>query len=250
MKRYIPNALTLLNLSAGIIAVILAVQGNLVLASYFVFAGIFFDFFDGMAARLLHVEGELGLQLDSLADVVTSGVVPGIVLYQLFQLSLGENFIPGATILGAHPNDSFETLQWLPFFGILVSLGSAYRLAKFNIDQQQTTSFIGLPTPANALLILSLPLMLYYQPGLFDSIILNQWFLIALTIFSTYILNAKIPLFALKFKTWRFKDNTIRYVFLILALLLLILLQYAAIPLIIILYILLSVWSNFAKAAV
>src|SRR5690606_27577972 len=207
-------ALTLLNLSAGIIAVILAVQGNLVLASYFVFAGIFFDFFDGMAARLLHVEGELGLQLDSLADVVTSGVVPGIVMYQLFQLSLGENFVPGGTILGSNPNEGFATMKLLPFFGILVSLGSAYRLAKFNIDEEQTTSFIGLPTPANALLILSLPLMLYFQPGSFDAVILNKWFLIGLTLFSTYILNARIPLFALKFKTWGFKENAIRYLFL------------------------------------
>src|SRR5690606_1112515 len=118
----------------------------------------------------------------------------------------------------------------------------------FNIDQEQTTSFIGLPTPANALLILSLPLMLYYQSGAFDAIILNKWFLLGLTIFSTYILNARIPLFALKFKTWGFKENAIRYVFLILALILLVLLQYAGIPLIIILYILLSVWSNYAKA--
>lgn len=247
MKRYIPNALTLLNLSAGIIAVILAVQGHLVLAAYFVFAGVFFDFFDGMAARMLHVQGELGLQLDSLADVVTSGVVPGVVLYQLFQLSLGENFIPGTTILGAHPSEGLATFKLLPFFGLLVSLGSAYRLAKFNIDEQQTTSFIGLPTPANALLILSLPLMLYFQPGSFDAVILNKWFLIGLTIFSTYILNARIPLFALKFKTWGFKENAIRYIFLMVALLLLILLQYAGIPLVIFLYILLSMGSNFKK---
>src|SRR5690606_7511054 len=247
MKRYIPNALTLLNLSAGMIAVILAVQGHLVLAAHFVFAGVFFDFFDGMAARMLHVQGELGLQLDSLADVVTSGVVPGVVLYQLFQLSLGENFISGTTILGAHPSEGLATFKLLPFFGLLVSLGSAYRLAKFNIDEQQTTSFIGLPTPANALLILSLPLMLYFQPGSFDAVILNKWFLIGLTIFSTYILNARIPLFALKFKTWGFKENAIRYVFLMVALLLLILLQYAGIPLVIFLYILLSMGSNFKK---
>src|SRR5690606_8240692 len=245
MKRYIPNALTLLNLSAGIIAVILAVQGNLVLAAYFVFAGIFFDFFDGMAARLLHVQGELGLQLDSLADVVTSGVVPGIVLYQLFQLSLGENFIEGSTILGSHPSEGLSGIKLLPFVGIMVSLGSAYRLAKFNIDDQQISSFVGLPTPANALLILSLPLMLYYQPGIFDAVILNKWFLIVLTLFSTYILNARIPLFALKFKSWGFQENALRYVFLICSLLLLILLQYAGIPLIILLYILLSMWSNY-----
>jgi len=247
MKRFIPNALTLLNLSSGIIAVIFAVQGNLVLAAYFVFAGVFFDFFDGMAARLLNVQGELGLQLDSLADVVTAGVVPGIVLYQLFQLSMGQNYIEGADILGLHPLDSFSGINLLPFLGILVSLGSAYRLAKFNIDDQQTSSFVGLPTPANALLILSLPLMLYYQPGAFDALILNKWFLIALTLFSTYILNARIPLFALKFKTWGFQENALRYVFLICSLLLLILLQYAGIPLIIILYILLSIWSNYSR---
>lgn len=245
MKRYIPNALTLLNLTAGIFAVIMAVQGHLVLAAYFVFAGIFFDFFDGLAARLLDVKSELGLQLDSLADVVTSGVVPGVVLYQLFQLSLGENFIAGTAILGAHPSEGLYGLEFLPFLGLLVSLGSAYRLAKFNIDEEQTTSFIGLPTPANALLILSLPLMLYYQPGAFDTIILNKWFLIILTLFSTYILNARIPLFALKFDSWNFKENAIRYVFLVMSLLLLVFLQYAGIPVIILLYIIMSVWSNY-----
>ncbi|WP_417444932.1 CDP-alcohol phosphatidyltransferase family protein [Joostella sp.] len=248
MKKFIPNGLTLLNLLCGTIAVILAVQGNLIFAAYFVFAGIFFDFFDGLAARLLDAQSELGLQLDSLADMVTSGVVPGIVMFQLFNMSEG-NYTWGnhETVTSVM---QIEGLNFSPIalFGILITLGSAYRLAKFNIDEEQTTSFIGLPTPANALFILSLPLILEFQNSSFlDAIILNKWFLVIVTILSTYMLNARVPLFALKFKTWGFKENSIRYVFLILSAILLVALQFAAIPLIIVFYVLLSLGYSFQE---
>lgn len=247
LSKHIPNTITLLNLLSGTIAVIFAVQGNLVMAAIFVAVGIFFDFFDGLAARLLDVKSELGLQLDSLADMVTSGVVPGIMMFQLFRMALPDD--------NMQPNDwtaGEELLEWnLPLFalvGLLVTLASGYRLAKFNIDDRQTDSFIGLPTPANALLILSLPLILIFQPQPFlVDIILNEWFLVALTLFSCFMLNAEIPLFALKFSSWGFKENMVRYLFLIFCVILLIFLQFAAIPVIILSYVIVSMITNRTK---
>ena len=202
IKKHIPNFITLLNLFCGCLAVIFAVKNQLEIAAFFVFLGIFFDFFDGFAARMLKVQSELGLQLDSLADMVTSGVVPGIVMYQLFNKSLA---IHEKVNDGLSWSDSWHWFQnevhLLPMFGLLIALASAYRLAKFNIDENQTSSFIGLPTPANTLLIISFPLILMYQGSpTIDAIILNKWFLIGVTLLSCYLLNAKIPLFALKFK--------------------------------------------------
>ncbi|AVR43805.1 phosphatidylserine synthase [Christiangramia fulva] len=247
IKRHIPNFITLLNLLSGSIAVIFAVKGNLILAAVFVAAGIFFDFFDGLSARLLDVKSEIGLQLDSLADVVTSGVVPGIVMFQLLNKAL-----PGGGP-GADWGTSLFHVSFNPWalFGLLIILASAYRLAKFNVDDRQTDSFIGLPTPANALLILSLPLILTYQPGpVVSDIILNHWFLLALTFVSCILLNAELPLFALKFSDWGIKENKLRYFFLISCLILIIFLKFIAIPLIILWYVILSVFSPKAKEEV
>ncbi|MFI1772201.1 CDP-alcohol phosphatidyltransferase family protein [Thalassobellus citreus] len=242
MKQYIPNALTLLNLFCGCIAVLFAVNNNFVTASLFVFLGIFFDFFDGFAARKLNVQSELGVQLDSLADMVTSGLVPGIVMYKLLELSdrtWSDFHLINESSL------SFNEITLFPLIGLTITLASAYRLAKFNIDVEQQSYFKGLPTPANTLLIISLPLIIEYQDSdVINAIISNKWFLIGLTIFSCWILNSSIKLFALKFKDYSFKGNSIRYIFLILCIVLLIVLQFAAIPLIIILYILMSVLDN------
>ena len=236
MKRFIPNALTLLNLLCGSIAVIFVINDNFVTASLFVFLGIFFDFFDGFAARKLNVQSELGIQLDSLADMVTSGLVPGLVMYKLLNLS--------DTSWGEINSDSilnFNEISLIPILGLAITLASAYRLAKFNIDEDQQAYFKGLPTPANTLLIISLPLILEFQNNdAINAIILNKWFLIALTVLSCYLLNSSIKLFALKFKDWSFKNNAIRYIFILLCIVLLIVLQFAAIPLIILVYIILS----------
>ncbi len=211
------------------------------MAALFVGLGIFFDFFDGLAARALNVKSELGLQLDSLADMVTSGVVPGIVMFQLLIKALpGDSAAPKDWSVGE------DLLVWdfhyAALFGLLITLGSGYRLAKFNIDERQSDSFIGLPTPANALLILSLPLILIFQPQPdVIAVILNEWFLIGLTIFSCIMLNAEVPLFALKFSTWSFKENKLRYLFLLFCLIVLYFFQFIAIPVIIISYILLSI---------
>lgn len=246
MKRHIPNLITLLNVFCGCIATVFAVLNQLELAAIFVFLGIFFDFFDGLAARALNVKSELGLQLDSLADVITSGLVPGIVMFQLLGMSMTGGWNAG-DMFGYHQSEYGLSILFnpLPLLGFLITLASAYRLAKFNIDENQTSSFIGLPTPANALLILSLPLILLYQNNdVLNGIILNQWFLIGVTLLSTYLLNAKIPLFALKFENWGFKDNALRYIFIIISLVLLVTLQFLAVPIIIVFYTLSSVVAN------
>nr|WP_314287292.1 CDP-alcohol phosphatidyltransferase family protein [uncultured Capnocytophaga sp.] len=229
MKKQLPNFITLCNLFCGTVAIIFAVRGMLDCAALFVAIGIFFDFFDGFFARLLHVKSEMGLQLDSLADMVTSGVVPGIAMFQLLSSSTYVLETEG----------TFSML--LPYMGLFISLGSAYRLANFNIDTRQSTGFIGLPTPANTMFILSLPLILQYQSTEIVVFFLrNTWMLLGITLLSTYMLNANISLFALKFKDYSLKNNIVKYVFLAVCLLLLLVLKVIAIPFIILLYIFLS----------
>lgn len=240
MRKQIPNIITSLNLLCGCVAIIFAVSGDLISATFFAFAGIFLDFFDGLVARLLHAQSQVGLQLDSLADVVTSGVVPGIVMVQL----LSQAFTGANMEITTLFNDSLSQSSWIhfmPFTGLLIAVASGYRLAKFNVDTSQKTSFIGLPTPANTFLILSIPLILNFQatPAL-KTFVLDPWFLIALTLLSCVLLNAKLPLFGLKFKTWNFKDNALRYVFLMVSVLLLAFVKFMAIPIVIFLYILVS----------
>ena len=238
LKKYIPNLLTLLNLLCGTIAVIFAVNNELEIAAYFVLLGIFFDFFVGFAARIFKVEGELGKQLDSLADVVTSGVVPGIVIYKLLQTKNTIEIFNTEVV-------SWKTqeIELLPFFGLLFTLAAAYRLAKFNIDERQTSSFIGLPTPAATLVVLSLPLILNYSSLEFaTALIENKWFLIILTVVLSFLMNAEIPLFSLKFKDYSWKNNKVKFVFLILTIALVIGLQFIAIPLVILVYILFSIF--------
>lgn len=226
MKAFVPNFITLLNLLSGGIAVIFAVKGDLSIAALFVFFGIFFDFFDGFLARKLNVSSEMGLQLDSLADLVTSGLAPALVLVNLIELSI----LP-----------SQDANCFLPYLGLLVLLCSAYRLAKFNISTEQSQFFIGLPTPANALLIMSLPLILDYQNSdSYNALILNPFFLVVVTLLSSFLLNAPVKLIALKFKTWNFSENASKYILIIFSLVGLILFKFAGIPLIIIFYIMLS----------
>lgn len=243
MKKHIPNIITLFNVFFGSIAAVFAVLNQLELAALFFFLGVLCDFFDGLAARALNVKSELGLQLDSLADMITSGLVPGIVMFQLLNMSVAG----GWNYMGLEKAANWMGVQVTPlaFIGFLIAMASAYRLAKFNLDENQTSSFIGLPTPANALLIISLPLiLLYHNNDFLNSIILNPWFLIGLTVLSCYLLNSKIELFALKFNNWSFKDNALRYVFIIVSIVLLITLQFLAVPIIIAFYILSSIGSN------
>lgn len=231
-----------MNLLSGLIAVIFAIKGDITFAAFFALLGIFFDFFDGFFARLLNVSGELGKQLDSLADMVTSGVAPAIIMYKLLESTQDSTLF--ITVGSWIPVDD-KTIYLLPFFGLLLALAAAYRLANFNIDTRQTSSFIGLPTPAMTLVIVSLPLIQTYSNQLFAlELIQNKYVLISLTVLLSYLMNANIPLFSLKFKNFGLKDNLIVYIFLLVCILLLVFLQFVAIPLIILIYVILSVIQN------
>lgn len=237
MKKYIPNLVTLLNLFCGCVAVLFAVNSNFVAAALFVFLGIFFDFFDGLLARKLNVQSDLGIQLDSLADMVTSGLVPGVVMYKLLAISLGSAEIATDEDWSSGLHGYDFNIPIIPLIGLFITLASGYRLAKFNIDEDQQSYFKGLPTPANALLILSLPLIMEFQNSAFvSSLILNPWFLIIMTIISCYLLNSSVKLFALKFKTYSFKPNVVRYAFVLFTLIMLVLFQFIAIPIVILAY--------------
>ncbi|MHA6246807.1 CDP-alcohol phosphatidyltransferase family protein [Pontibacter sp. CAU 1760] len=227
MKKHIPNAVTCLNLFSGCLALYFAFQDQLVYTAYLVGIAAVFDFLDGMLARVMKAYSELGKQLDSLADMVSFGVVPGTVMFMLLQRA-------DAALLGIPPTV-------LPFVGFLITIFSALRLAKFNIDTRQTTSFIGLPTPACTIFVASLPLILEYGDLLHYEIILNPMVLLVLTFLLSFLLVAELPLFALKFTNLRWQDNSVRFIFLGLSVILLTLLKFAAIPLIIVLYILLSI---------
>jgi CDP-diacylglycerol---serine O-phosphatidyltransferase len=226
IKKQIPNLITLGNLFCGCIALVFVAKFKFDYAFLFVFLGIFLDFFDGFFARIFKVSSPLGLQLDSLADMVTSGVVPGFVMYQMFQ---GKEYDP-------------DIVSVFSFFGFLITLGACFRLAKFNIDTRQTDSFIGLPTPANAIFILSLPLIQNEFLGIpYSDIIHTNWFLITITIFSVILMNSEVALFSLKIKSKVLKDNMLQIGFLLLCIVLLVLLKIVAIPAIIISYILISI---------
>ncbi|UOQ54651.1 CDP-alcohol phosphatidyltransferase family protein [Hymenobacter cellulosivorans] len=222
MKNHLPNAVTCLNLFAGCLALCNIFAGHLETAAYLVGLAAAFDFADGLLARALHASSPIGKDLDSLADMVSFGVVPGAILFHLLGQSSG---LP----------------EWLPYAGFIVTVFSALRLAKFNNDTRQTTSFIGLPTPACTLVVASLPLILAHDSFGLTSFILNPWVLLGLTVLLSGLLVAEIPLFALKFKNLTWQDNSLRFIFLLLAVILLIGLQATAIPLIVLLYVLLSV---------
>ena len=226
LKKHLPNVITCLNLLCGCLALTFIFAGNLVVGAYLVGLAAVADFFDGLVARALRVSSPIGKDLDSLADMVSFGVVPGAILFQLLK---------GAPALGA--------LAYLPYAAFLVTIFSALRLAKFNNDTRQTNSFIGLPTPACTLVVASLPLILAAQaggPAAVSALILNPWALLALAVLLSGLLVAELPLFALKFKNFGWADNRQRFVFLLLALALVVGLHAAAVPLVVLLYVAMS----------
>lgn len=238
IKKHIPNTITLLNLLAGLLALIHAFNGNYNEAFSLVCLGIFFDFWDGFFARIWKVQSPIGLQLDSLADMVTSGVVPGLVMYKMLG-DIQEN--------QSQYNLTEDTYYMgvVPYLGFLITLASCYRLAKFNVDTRQTDSFIGLPTPANALLIMSIPMIQFHSDyEVLVDVLSNPFVLVGITALSAYLLNAEIPLFSLKVKSFSWEKYKIQVVFLILSLILITLLEFIAIPIIILLYVILSVVNN------
>lgn len=239
IKKHIPNFITLLNLSSGLLAIIAIFKGYYDEAFLFVCLGIFFDFWDGFMARKFNVSGELGLQLDSLADMVTSGVVPGLMMFTLF------NNIQTDNSSKYFLTEDYFYMGFVPYLGFLITIASAYRLAKFNIDKRQIDSFIGLPTPANALFVMSIPMIQYFPDYEWITQLLDSPFvLLFVTLLSAYFLNANIPLFSLKLKSFAWKDAKLQYLFMAFAVVLFLLLDFIAIPIIVLSYILLSVLIN------
>lgn len=229
MLRQLPNFLTLMNLFSGCVAIVYAFQAEFEIAFWFLALGIFFDFWDGFLARKLGVSGALGVQLDSLADMVTSGVVPGLVMFVYL-----------------NSFEFFYAYSFLPYLGFIITLGACVRLARFNIDTRQTTSFIGLPTPANALWIVSLPLLID-QSFPFEAkewLYEHPYILFVFIALSAWLMNSEIALFSLKVQ--KGEKNGFLYPLLLLfsSLVLILWLSYAAVPLIIFLYIVLSVIKN------
>jgi len=244
ITKHIPNTITCGNLFCGCLAIVNAFNGELIVATYLVGIAAVLDFFDGFAARVLNVKSDIGKQLDSLADMVTFGMVPGIIMYFMLLKGLPSNV--DGTMETASDTELFP--HWLIYAAFLISIFSALRLAKFNIDERQTDSFIGLPTPANALLICSLPLIENFQQQWWGYDVLqyihNPWFLLGLTVVSSYLMVAELPLFSFKFKIFNWNDNKIRFIFIFAALILLIIFKFIAIPFIILLYIILSAFNN------
>ena len=237
IKKHIPNIITLINLFCGCIALVFIAHREFEMAFLFVCLGIFFDFFDGFFARMFKVAGPLGVQLDSLADMVTSGVVPGYAMYQLMLNAYGEEQVSF--------HNGVEASNLIPFLGFVITLGACFRLANFNIDTRQSDSFIGLPTPANTLFILSLPLILSNSGIYFIETNLQCIrVLLVITILSAYVMNAEIPLFSLKIKNFTFKKNALQIFFLVISLLFLLLFKYLGFALVIVFYVLLSVVNN------
>lgn len=267
ITRQIPNLLTLSNLLCGCLAINYAFDWEMTMAVYMVGLSAIFDFLDGFVARLLKVTGEMGKQLDSLADVVSFGVVPGVMAFQLIKLSLFTDVVN-------HEGDIYHIMDSLAYLAFFIPVLSAYRLAKFNIDTRQTDKFIGLPTPANAVFISSL-VLLFFQgnemqtvgKSLFDKeiynyeiqgyifeflkeadflqqVIIQPYILTGTVLIFSILLIVELPLFALKFKNFGWTENKIRYVFLTISLAMLIIFQLMAIPFIVISYILLSIINN------
>ncbi|SFE49234.1 CDP-diacylglycerol--serine O-phosphatidyltransferase [Thermoflexibacter ruber] len=221
MRKHIPNLLTCGNLLCGFLGITFCFEWSLAWAANCILIAVVFDFFDGFAARSLKVSSPIGKELDSLADVVSFGVLPALILYKLVQ-NQGSAFF---------------------YFAVFIAIFSALRLAKFNVDTRQSDAFIGVPTPANALLIASFPLIYTYHPQ-FKDVVTNLYLLYAIMLIMPLLLVAELPLIALKFKTYDFAKNKIKYILVISSVILLIFLQFAAIPLIIVLYVLLSILNN------
>ena len=260
----IPNLITALNLISGTLAIIAALLGRVDIAPYFIFLGAIFDFFDGFTARLLKKSGELGKQLDSLADMVTFGFAPGVIMFIMLIFSISDSIELGLTfqehtrylvqnwasiVFYNLPNTIPTHLLHLPFFALLIPFFSMFRLAKFNIDTRQSDSFIGLNTPANTIFFTTFPLALTLN---FENYFQSKWlhfiyspeFITPLIGVMSLLLIAEIPMFSLKFKSFNWKNNKLRYSFLLTSLILIVTLLVWSIPIIVFLYVILSIIEN------
>ena len=244
--KQIPNLFTLLNLFFGSLAIIVTLQNGIIIttdsygaqlvdlpekiwyASLFIGLAAVVDFFDGFVARLLKASSAMGKELDSLADVVSFGVAPSMILYQFLRLSIAKE-----------ENGLNVSIIWL-LPALVVACAAAYRLAKFNIDDSQQYGFKGVPTPAIGLLIASFPLILVNSGETVASLLLNKWMIYAIIALVSYLMVSNLPIMALKFKDYKLKSNMPKVILLVLAVVSAILLKWLAIPVMFILYIILS----------
>ncbi|WPP49876.1 CDP-diacylglycerol--serine O-phosphatidyltransferase [Catalinimonas niigatensis] len=223
MVRYIPNFLTICNLLSGCLGIVLIAEGDLNSGAYMIWVAAIFDFFDGLSARAFRAYSSIGGELDSLADMVSFGVLPSFIVYELLKNSLP------------------DPLFYAAFIAFSIAAFSAIRLAIFNIDTRQTSSFIGLPTPASALLISALPLS---DIPIVEQLMNNDIFLIVLVLVVSYLLVARVELMALKFDGFGWTKNKLKYSFMLISLVLVLILNTIAIPLVIVLYIIFSLFKN------
>lgn len=223
VKKHLPNAITCANLFSGCIGIVFAFQDNLLVASYAIFLAAIFDFFDGFASRVLNSYSFIGKDLDSLADMVSFGFLPSAILYELF--------------LKAPQIEHVS--NYLCYLAFSITVFSALRLAKFNNDTRQSDSFIGLPTPANAIFIASLPLIIQ-QYEMLDKYILNPYVLTVLILVMCTLLVSELPLMSLKFKNRDFNKNIFRYLLLLFSAILILFFKFVAVPVVIFIYITLS----------
>ncbi|PSL01452.1 CDP-diacylglycerol--serine O-phosphatidyltransferase [Cecembia rubra] len=221
--KQIPNTLTSLNLLSGMLGIYFVLEGNIHYGAYFIFLASLFDFLDGFLARVLKVHSEIGKELDSLADLVTFGVLPSFILLKMIT--------------------QHSDLGYLPFFVFIVGIFSAIRLAKFNVDTRQTDQFIGLPTPANALLISTLPFLKERFPSL-DQVFNEPYFIMGMALILSFLLISELPLIALKFKNFGIRENVFRYLTLLMGLVCILTFGLGGIPFVIISYIVLSVMEG------
>jgi CDP-diacylglycerol---serine O-phosphatidyltransferase len=229
MRSHIPNFITCLNLISGSLAIVFLLQGDLTTCTLLVGASLVFDFLDGFAARALKAQSPIGKELDSLADMVTFGLVPGLIMHRL--------------LLNSVPLVLFEDSWWyrpVSYTPLIITAFSALRLAKFNLDTRQTDSFLGLPTPACTIFVAGLALAMEHDRFHITPLVNNTWILIGFSLILSWFLISEVPLIALKFKSFSLKNNKTQYLLLIGSALMLILMGVTGIPLIIVLYITLS----------
>lgn len=199
MKKHIPNIITSVNVFFGSLAVIAALQDNLTMVLWCIGISLVADFFDGFAARLLGVSGPMGKELDSLADMVSFGFLPGVLAYKML---LAQNM----------SNSGFFT--WA-FFGFLITVFSAVRLAKFNLDTRQTENFIGLATPANTMFFIGLAILQEHAESYRELMSSQPWLLFALILIFSILLVSELPMFSLKLKNFSWASNKYRYLLII-----------------------------------
>ncbi|MEO9256729.1 MAG: CDP-alcohol phosphatidyltransferase family protein [Crocinitomicaceae bacterium] len=279
----IPNFFTASNLICGVLGIIFSLSGRIDLAPWLVFVALICDFLDGFLARKLKQASELGKQLDSLADMVTFGVLPGVVCFILLIIGGANEIVhlPNSTVASPWLSDSFgqsvnalidmyvgdltgnpittapfHFYGWylfVPFIALLIPFFSLFRLAKFNLDKRQSDQFIGLPTPANTLFFMAFPLMLWDGWGTTDwkstisLLVLKDSILTSFIVLFSFLLIAELPLIALKFKTFKWKKNESRYILIMGSCILIMLLSLWSIPIIVFLYLILSIIDNSTK---